>query len=150
MLESSHLCYGINGGQGSSFNPQRSKWMTSALLTVWIACIVGPFSAPLSLQQRRLLISPTIACQWTRPVRRRGDTLGAEPNQGSARNCAAGKYRERGWKIRSKIFVSFIVHCTSSSRSNGISVKMTEAVLFDAQFQIKAIDPDGKKFDRGE
>ncbi|CAO1617093.1 unnamed protein product [Jaminaea pallidilutea] len=59
--------------------------------------------------------------------------------------CAADN---RGWKIRSKILVSFIVDCTSSSRSNGISVKMTEAVLFDAQFQIKAIDPDGKKFDR--
>ncbi|CAO1631658.1 unnamed protein product [Parajaminaea phylloscopi] len=25
---------------------------------------------------------------------------------------------------------------------------MSDAVLFDAQFQIKAIDPDGKKFDR--
>lgn len=27
---------------------------------------------------------------------------------------------------------------------------MTDVVLFDAQFQVKAIDPDGKKFDRGE
>jgi hypothetical protein len=30
------------------------------------------------------------------------------------------------------------------------SAVMSETVLFDAQFQVKAIDPDGKKFDRGE
>lgn len=76
--------------------------------------------------------------------------FGAECNQGSAREMCC---RERQTEVRRfapRFLVSFIVYCTSSSRSNGFLFKMTEAVLFDAQFQIKAIDPDGKKFDRGE
>lgn len=83
-------------------------------------------------------------------MRHRGDTPGAESNQCSARNCAAGKHRERLEDSLQDPTYRSLFYRTSSSRGNGTSVKMTEAVLFDAQFQIKAIDPDGKKFDRGE